>query len=144
MNRKKKGYEYLAHTADAKFRAYGQTLEEAFGNAALAIFNLLTDVEKVKSRIEHKVSIKAREKESLLFDFLSELLFLIDAEDFLLAGVGKISIREQSGYFNLEAGLLGDNLRGYDIHGHVKAVTYNEMIVSEDEDSWTLQVVLDI
>ncbi|MDI6793042.1 MAG: archease [bacterium] len=139
-----KRYEYLPHTADAKFRAYGQTLEEAFGNAALAIFNLLVDTEKVESRLEHKVSLTARGKESLLFDFLSELLFLIDAENFLLAGVDKVSISEESSSFKLEATLLGDNLTGYDIHGQVKAVTYHEMVISEDENGWALQVVVDV
>mgnify|MGYP006451174011 FL=1 len=38
-----KNYEFLEHTADEKFRAYGKTLEEAFINAALATAKIMTD-----------------------------------------------------------------------------------------------------
>jgi SHS2 domain-containing protein len=40
-------YEYLEHTADAQFIAYGQTLDEAFVNAARATFALIVDPGKV-------------------------------------------------------------------------------------------------
>ena len=46
-------YEFLDHTADAKFRAYGKNLEQAFTNAALALTNLVTDSAKVKPNIKH-------------------------------------------------------------------------------------------
>ncbi len=39
--KERKKYEFLYHIADAKFRAYGSTMEEAFENAALAMFNVM-------------------------------------------------------------------------------------------------------
>ena len=42
-----KKYEYLEHTADTKFRAYGETMEETFTNAALAMMNVMVDAIKV-------------------------------------------------------------------------------------------------
>ena len=44
----KKRFEFLEHTGDAYIAAYGKTLEEAFENAALATFEVMTDVEKVE------------------------------------------------------------------------------------------------
>ena len=42
-----KTYEFLPHTADVKFLAYGKTLEEAFQNAALATFQVMS-TKKIK------------------------------------------------------------------------------------------------
>ena len=37
-------FKYLSHTSEAKFQAFGKSIEEAFSNVALALFNMLTDV----------------------------------------------------------------------------------------------------
>ena len=49
-------YRYLSHTADVKFRAYGQNLEEAFVNAALAMFNVMVETSKVKGNLSKKIA----------------------------------------------------------------------------------------
>ena len=41
-------FEYLEHTADVYIAAHGATMEEAFGNAALAMFEVMTDTEKMR------------------------------------------------------------------------------------------------
>ncbi len=51
-------YRILPHTADGKFRAYGATLEEAFGNAALAMSSFMWDWSKVEPRIRHFVHVR--------------------------------------------------------------------------------------
>ena len=67
-------------TADVALEAYGKTMEEAYSNAALAMFEVQTDVEKVKPSISKDVEIVSESKESLLFDWLSELLYLRDTK----------------------------------------------------------------
>jgi len=56
-----KKYEFLDHTADAKIRAYGNNIEEAFVNAGLAVFSILKNPEQVKSRINKKISVKSKD-----------------------------------------------------------------------------------
>ncbi len=46
---KEKGFEFLEHMADAYVAAYGKNLAEAFENAALAMFNVMTETEKAVS-----------------------------------------------------------------------------------------------
>ncbi|MCK4550749.1 MAG: archease, partial [Candidatus Aenigmarchaeota archaeon] len=79
-----KKFEYLEHTADAKFKAYGKSLEEAFSNAALAVFNIMVDTKKVEPKIKKEIEITGKNKETILFDFIDELLFFLDAENFIL------------------------------------------------------------
>ena len=39
-----KNYEYFEVTADIGFKAYGNDINEAFENAGIAMFNIITDI----------------------------------------------------------------------------------------------------
>jgi len=137
-------YRILPHTADGKFQAFGRTLEEAFGNAALAMVSLMWDWAGVEPKIARDVRLAGRDREQLLVKFLGEILYLLDAERFLLASVDGPAIRETAEGWALEAVFRGDTLTGqYETHGDVKAVTYHEMRI-EEGDGVTLQVVVDM
>lgn len=138
-------YRFLKHTADAKFQAFGKNLEEAFSNAATAMFEMITKTGKIEKKITKKIEIKAKDKESLLYKWLEELLFLLDTEFFMLNSVKKIRIKKEKETYFLKAEITGDTFKEeYERHGAVKAVTYNEMFIKEKKGKATVQVVLDI
>ena len=83
-------YKYLEHTADIKFQAYGKSLEEAFGNAALALSNVIVDIDNVNKKIKKTIKVEGDDLKSLLYNFLEEFLFLLDTENFLLGKVDNI------------------------------------------------------
>ncbi len=140
-----KPYEYLEHTADAKFKAYGNDLAEAFKNSAYATFNILTDTKKIKGKTEKELIVRAKKKTTLLYDFLDELLFLLDSEGFLLHEITDLEIRENDGMFHLECTFNGDIFSNkYEVSGNIKSVTYNEMEIDEKKDNVMVQVVVDI
>ena len=139
-----KRYEFLAHTADAKFQAFGHTLEEAFGNAALATASLIWDWEKVEKRAKRKVKIEGKDLKQLLCSFLEEIIYLLESEMFLLSSVDRVKIEKKGNRYYLEALFEGDKYSDkYKIFGDVKAITYNEMEIHENEPV-TLQVVVDV
>ncbi len=139
-----KKYRYFQHTADAKFQAYGQTLEEAFQHAALAIASLMWDWKMVDQKSEVPVEVEGRDLKQLLVNFLEEILYLFDTRSFLLSRVKNISIRQKNSLYILQAIFKGDeNSEDYEIFGDVKAITYNEMVIREDEP-FMVQVVADI
>ena len=65
-------YRFLPHTADGKFQAFGKTLEEAFGNAALAVASLVWDWEKIEPKVRHFVHVRGIDREQVLVKFLGE------------------------------------------------------------------------
>jgi len=134
-------FEYLDHTADAKFRAFGSDIDEVFVNSALAMFNILGDTTKVKPKTKKKIKIKSRNYESLLYDFLEELLFLLDTEDFLLNNFEKLKVNSD---FSLDAVAIGDNYKDYDLKSDIKAVTYSEMKIKKVKKGYEATVVVDI
>lgn len=135
-----KPYEFLEHTADVKFRSYGETLEEAFKNAALAMKETMTSGIKVKEIKNRRISINARDDSSLLYNFLEEFLYLLDAKDFVVSDIKDVVIRDGK----LGAMITGDKASLYKFSNDVKAVTYNDMIVEKDGDKFVCQVVLDV
>ena len=137
-------YEFLEHTADVKFLAYGKDLAEAFSNAALATFAIMTDITKIKEKIKKEVKIEATKKEPLLYDFLEQLVFLMDTQGFLLSKIKKLEIEEKKGKYKLKAVVEGDNADNYDVHTAIKAVTYNDMFIKEGKNKVIIQVVHDI
>jgi SHS2 domain-containing protein len=134
-------YEFLPHTADVKFRAYGKTIEEAFSNAALALTKVITDPDKVEPKVEKIIEIESEDEKALLYDFLEQFLILLDSDNFLLNSVKKIKIEGNK----LKAIIVGDTkLEKYETETHIKAVTYQEMEIKKEEGKYMLQVVLDL
>ncbi|MBR9683541.1 archease [Candidatus Woesearchaeota archaeon] len=136
-----KPYEFLPHTADTKFRAYGKTLEEAFTNAAYAMTDVITDHTKIKPTIEKNITVTSENEESLLYDFLEQFLILIDSESFLLNQVKELTIKNNK----LTAKLTGDtHPEKYEINIVIKAVTYQEMFIKKEKGQYAIQVIVDI
>lgn len=135
-------YKFLEHTADVKFRAEGKTIEEAFKAAAFALREVITKNPKIKinNKIKKKIKVKGKDSEALLYNFLEEFLYLLDAKDFLLSKINKIKIKDNK----LEAEIAGDKASNYKFSNDVKAVTYNEMYVKKDKNKYIVQVVLDV
>lgn len=142
MNKTK--YEFMNHTADAQFRAYGSSLEEAFKNAAEATANLMWETEKIKSRSKKKVKITGKDRKQLLVSFLEEILYLFESDDFMVHSVKDLSIHKDKADYRLKAYFLGDRVSDkYEVFGSIKAITYNDMII-ESNDHCMIQVVVDI
>jgi len=72
-------------TGDAAFEAEGRTLEELFREAAVATFEVMVDTKGVEPRITREVELKNEAVDGLLFDWLSELVYLKDAEAVLFS-----------------------------------------------------------
>ncbi|MCX6709710.1 MAG: archease [Candidatus Woesearchaeota archaeon] len=136
-----RGYVFLPKTADAKFQASGKNLSEALINSALAMFSLMVK-EKVAEKADKEIRVSAEDIEHLCVKFLDELLFLIDSEEFILSKIKKIKIEKKNAYF-LSAVVSGDNLRNYTFREVVKAVTFNELKITEEKKKTTIQMVLD-
>lgn len=142
-------FEYLEHTADIKFRAYGKTLEEMLANAALALIGTMTDTSKVLALEIWKVELKAPEIEQLAYSWLSEIVFLFETESAVFSKfdvrVTKNDEADGDDEWRLSATIGGEriDLRRHAFDNEVKAVTLHEFVVKKN-DVWCVQTVLDV
>lgn len=132
-------YEFLEHTGDIKFRAYGKTLNEIFENSVLAIAEYISRGGKIKSAKGKVIDVSGEDLESLFYNFLDEIIYLVDAEEFVSAKA-KVIVRG----FNLHAELFGDKTSNYESLDHIKAATYAEMYIKKIDKEWEAQAVLDV
>jgi SHS2 domain-containing protein len=146
-------FVYLDHVADIRFIAYGDTLENVFENAAKAMFSVIADIENIEPRVSFPAEIEADSLENLMVMFLSELLFLFDAEEVLFGSIVVKEIKTNSTNntnsdkkYTITAVAAGEPIdnKKQNFKTEVKAVTYNGIRVDETSDGFEAEVVLDL
>jgi SHS2 domain-containing protein len=142
----KKGFKFLEHTADAYVAAYGMGLAEAFENAAVAMFDVMTDVEKVSPEVKDNVEVMAEDEYALLYSWLEALLVKFDINGMLYSKFKVLDLSRTSGGFRLRAEVWGEKFNP-EKHAQkvgVKAVTYHRMEIIKKPNRVTLKFILDI
>ena len=144
---KKAGFEFREHTADVQVRSWGPSLEEAFSQTAYSLMATITpDLKKITPKIEKKITIKAEDKEALLFDFLSEFLYIFDVDELVFSQIYVSKIEKFNDNYKLQATLKGEkfDLNKHEIGIEVKAITYSFMNIEEKHASTIIDIVFDI
>lgn len=132
--------------ADVAFRAWGQTREAVFAQAARATLNVMVEeLASVDPVLVRKVELQGEQLDLLLFDFLNEIVFYKDAEQLLLLPV-EIEIEGSEGALSLRAVLAGERVDPgrHPLLVDVKAVTLHRFALEREADGWRAEVVLDI
>jgi len=139
-------FEFLEHTADVYIASYGKTMEEAFENAAIAMFEVMTDTQKVKSTLEDSILVKGKDELELLYNWLEILIVNFEVKNRLYSKFKILSLKKNLGFFTLSAKIWGEI---FDPKKHVqkvgvKAITYHRMEIIKDPNKVTLEFILDI
>jgi len=137
-----KRFEILDHTADIGIIVHGENLKTLYENAGEAFFHLITDLRKVKRRVERRVNIEGESLDRLMVDWLSELLYFHDVENLLFKEFKVESVGEDG----LKATVKGEPFQDgvHVIKTEVKAVTYHQIEVRQETGGWRAQVILDL
>lgn len=128
-------YERLEHTADVLIKAFGNSIEECFGNAAYAMLDTILDASAVEPLKTVRFSIDGDNLYDMLYNFLSELLYLFDAEHFVPVEF-KISFSQNT--LTCESKGEQYNPVKHDPKTEIKAVTYHKMEIDLNEPSITV------
>ncbi|MEM1551907.1 MAG: archease [Candidatus Bathyarchaeia archaeon] len=142
---RKRNFEFLEHMADAYIAAYGRDLAEAFENAAAAMFEVMTDIEKVNPKNEDYVEVEAADEHALLYNWLEELLVKSEINEMLYSKFKIFEVTKTDG-FRLKAKIWGEkfNPEKHPQKVGVKAVTYHQMEIIREPDKTTVKFILDI
>jgi SHS2 domain-containing protein len=135
-------FRLLEHTADMGIEAQGEDLATLFRQTALGLRQIITSCTDIQPQQEFFVEVQARDREELLINWLSELLFLFEVWQLLPAEFVIDSIDD----CRLQAWVRGESLdfeRHY-LEREVKAVTYHQIKVEQVVDGWRAQVFVDL
>lgn len=136
------GFKIIEHPADLGIEARGASLAEAFTEAAYGLISLITDRESVDPAIAETVSVSGADREQLLVKWLSEILYLMDGRRFLIRDL-KISLLTQTELRAVAAGEFLSEAK-HKMKMDVKAVTYHQLAVREENLGGFVRVFLDI
>jgi SHS2 domain-containing protein len=139
-------FEFLEHTADIFVRAHGRTMEEAYENAALSMFETMTDTDKIAQAQQEIVEVEAEDQYALLYSWLEALLVKFETENVLYSKFQITEWKETAEIFKIKAKVWGEK---FDPKKHpqkvaVKAVTYHRMVIIREPDRVILEFILDI
>ncbi|HHT9125396.1 MAG TPA: archease [Candidatus Brocadiia bacterium] len=167
-----KKYRLINHTADLGIEVYGKELQELFSNAGFALFDIMTDISRVKETTERVITVEGNDLEQLMVNWLNDLLYLFDVEGLLFKrfevqeveskkvirdevigpSEGKITKNSLTNtsplvtrhYLNaLIAGECYDPNR-HIIETAVKAATYHQIQVVKENSKWRAMIIIDL
>jgi SHS2 domain-containing protein len=133
-------YEVLEHTADLRFRVRGRTLPEAFAEAARAVCETMAP-NCSPGEVVRRVELESPDTGTLLADFLSEILYLSDAESLAFC-----SFQVEIAGNRLSAVLRGEEFRR-ERHGggeEIKGISYSGLSIYKEDESYVLEFIADV
>lgn len=126
--------------SDVMFDVYGKDKKELFENAAEALFSVICEIKKVKPVKKIKIKIKGKDLKDLLYNWLQELIGIVDIEEMFFSKfqIKKINDKE------LEAEIIGETTSKEKSGTVVKAVTYYSFNLEKTEKGYKARVSIDI
>jgi len=134
-------FEVIDHTADIGIIARGSDLPVLFCNAAAGMLSLLTDVDTLRPDISREIRLEAADIESLLVQWLNDLLYIIYTEKLVLC---KFDILIDGN--RLAARCAGQelDLKDHRFRREIKAATYHDLEVAERDGEYSAKIIFDI
>ena len=135
-----KRFQLIEHTADTGLIAYGNNLAEAFANAAYGLFSIIAELNRVREVESRPVAVSAEDVESLLFEWLNNLIYIFEVKHLLCKRFDITEFTEQ----NLKAICWGEKYSPsrHQLKLGVKSATYHMLEVDREKNS--VQVIFDV
>jgi SHS2 domain-containing protein len=135
-------FEILEHPSDLGIEAHGSSMQEVFRNAAHGFMSVVAGTSKIEPRQNRSIELQALDRENLMVRWLTEILYLYDAEKFLTADVKFETLTDTL----LKANILGEPYDGskHELKLDVKAITYHQLKVEDHDSDWIARVFVDI
>lgn len=137
-----KRYEQIPHTADIAIRVYGKDLKELFINAAYGMFDIIADLEGLKSSVSIDVNLKAPSKEELLVSWLDELLYNFYTKSIIFFKFDVSFLSEEQLMVKAYGRHIGENRNR--LKTEIKAATYHDLNIKESPDGLSVDIVFDV
>jgi SHS2 domain-containing protein len=136
-------FETFEHTADVGLRAFGETLEALFENAAYGLCSMLVrGLDSLSPTDEVSVDLESMNNEDLLVEWLNDRLFRFDAFDEIHAWPRLKRVAD--GRLEGGSGFTPIDWERHNFHAEIKSATYHGLRLERRDDIWVAEVILDL
>jgi len=134
-------YETFGHEADIGIRGFGDSIEEAFANAASALYSVMVNVKAVQPQEKRTITASASDIELLLVEWLNTLLAVTDIERLFFS---KFEVVIEGTLLKGTAWGEPFNSIRHEPNVEVKGATYHMLRVAEEKGRYVAQCVVDV
>jgi SHS2 domain-containing protein len=139
---KEKNYRITARQSELAVRVVGKSQIALFVNAAFALFDVITDTEKIDGKERMQLEVEGSDRDDLLVNWLRELLYLYQGSAYLLKD---FTIREMKDTL-VKGEVSGEKLDPdrHEIKQEIAAVAYHQSHMQKTGDQWIAQVIFEV
>ena len=135
-------YKLIDHTADLGIEVYGSGLRELFENAGYAMFDLITDTNRLNALSETTLNITGEDWPDLMVNWLRELLYLWTGKGLLVKTMNIVFFSEYALSAIVKSELFAPER--HLIKRELKAVTYHQIRVEQKAATWEAGIIFDV
>lgn len=135
-------YGILDHTGDAGVEFRSETLESLFETAGAVLFDMICGVERIEPSEKCIITIDGSDYESLMFNFLAELIYQFDALKRVFARFWVLEISETC--LTIEGGFENYSREKHGFRFAIKAVTMHQLTVKREEKGYYAKIIFDL
>jgi SHS2 domain-containing protein len=137
-----KNYKLTDHTADFGIEVIGANLKELFVNAALAMFDLITDCSDLTGKNKSELQVKGSDYSDLMVNWLRELLYLWNGQKMFIKTINIPSISDKKLLASITYDQFDPDI--HEVKNEIKAVTYHQISVKQISDGWKAKIIFDV
>ncbi len=111
-------------------------------NAAQGMTCVMADISTIEPKHIERVEVKAKELAGLMFEWLNEIIYLIEAKNLIFSQFNITNISET----RISAQIAGEapDTTKHRLKSEIKACTYHALRVENTNSEWVAQVIFDI
>jgi len=139
-------WKTIEHPADTGIEIWADSLPEVFALAAKGLMATgIEHPELLQPKNQRIIQTTGTDLKELMVNFLSEFLYLIDTENFVMAKC-QVDALSTTNNFSIRATVWGET---FDLTKHgsttdIKAITYHQMLIEEANHRWHARIIFDI
>src|SRR5262245_64215455 len=135
-------YRLTRNQSELAVRVVGDSQADLFANSATALFDVMSDIEKIEIKEQIPLEVEGTDRDDLMVNWMRELLYLYQGSGYLLR---EFKIREVKDTV-VKAEVCGEKIDPdrHEIRQEVGAVAFHKSRMQKTGNQWMAQVIFEI
>jgi protein archease len=137
-----KRYRITPHHSELAVKVFGSSQTELFANSAWALFDVITETEKIELKERLPLEVEGTDRDDLLVNWVRELLYFYQGSGYLLRDFRMLELGDKV----LKAEVSGEKIDPdrHEIKREIVAIAYDKSRMAKTGDQWTAQLIFEV
>jgi SHS2 domain-containing protein len=137
-----KKYRLTTRQSELAVKVTGGSQADLFANSAFALFDVMSDVEKIEIKERLPLEVEGADRDDLLVNWMRELLYLYQGSGYLLKEFVIREVKDTS----VKAEVCGEKVDPdrHEMKQEIAAVAYHQSRMTKTGNQWTAQLIFEV